>query len=277
MKICEVIDVIKSQHPPLSRQDTVDVVKYGDAEKECTGVVITCYATSDVIRKAAQLGANLIVVHEPIFFNDRDEVDWLKGDPIYAAKCALLDETGVVVWRDHDHIHGGRPMKEGKPYMDGIFYGIMQELAWEKYLHKYPNMPLIYHIPETTGRELAQMFIEKLNLNGIRIVGDPDTKVKKVFICEHVNGRQMDFELMQITNSEEIDALIPLEVVDWSLSEYVRDSEQLGRPRVMLEMGHFNFEELGMKHMARWLPELLGGEIPVHYVQSGDGFGYIIR
>lgn len=176
----------------------------------------------------------------------------LESNPVYAAKCALLDETGVVVWRDHDHIHGGCPMKEGKPYMDGIFYGIMQELGWEKYLHKYPNMPLIYHIPETTGRELARMSIEKLHLNGMRIVGDPDTEVKNVFICEHVNGRPMDYELMQITNSEDIDALIPLEVVDWYVSEYVRDGVQLGRPRVMLEMGHFNFEELGMRYMTRW-------------------------
>ena len=202
-------------------------------------------------------------------------MDWLKGDPVYKAKTALLDETGVVIWRDHDHIHGGRPMKGGKPYMDGIFYGIMQELGWESYLHKYDNMPLIYHIPETTGRELAAMFQKKLNLNGVRVVGDPDTVVRNVFICEHVNGRDMDQELIDITRDEEIDALIPLEIVDWTLSEYVRDSCQLGRPRVLLEMGHFNFEELGMRYMTEWIPEIVGPDVPVHYIQSGDGFQYL--
>lgn len=275
MKISEVIREIIARHPPLERPDSVDVVKYGDPEKECTGVAVTCYATSDVIRKAAELGVNLVVVHEPTFFNDRDHVDWLKGDPVYKAKTALLDETGVVIWRDHDHIHGGRPMKGGKPYMDGIFYGIMQELGWENYLHKYDNMPLIYHIPETTGRELAAMFQKKLNLNGVRVVGDPDTVVRNVFICEHVNGRDMDQELIDITRDEEIDALIPLEIVDWTLSEYVRDSCQLGRPRVLLEMGHFNFEELGMRYMTEWIPEIVGPDVPVHYIQSGDGFQYL--
>ena len=275
MKIREVIETIVENHPPLSRPDTVDVVKFGDPEKECTGVGITCFASSDTIRRAAELGVNLLVVHEPLFFNDRDNTDWLGNDPVFKAKKKLLDETGIVIWRDHDHIHGGRPMKEGKPYMDGIFYGIMQELGWSEYLYKYPNMPLIYHIPETTGRELGNMLVKKLNLNGMRIVGDLDTKVRNVFICEHVMGREMDYELMQITESEEIDALIPLEIVDWSLSEYVRDSCQLGRPRILLEMGHFNFEELGMKYITRWLPEKLGGTIPVYYIQSGDGFGYV--
>lgn len=275
MKISEVISCVKSNHPPLSRPDTVDVVKFGDEEKECTGVAITCFASADVIRQAAALGTNLVIVHEPIFYNDRDHVDWLAGNEIYREKVRLLEETGIVVWRDHDHIHGGRPMKEGKPYMDGIFYGLMQELGWESYLHKYENMPLIYHIPETTGRGLAEFFCKTLNLSGLRVVGDINTKVKNVFFCEHINGHgEMDNEIISLCESEEIDALIPLEIVDWTLSSYVRDSVQLGRPRVMLEMGHFNFEELGMKYMTRWLPEKLGGNIPVHYIQSGDSFSY---
>ena len=274
MKISEVIDQIIARHPPV-RPDTVDVVKYGDPDKECTGVAVTCYASVPVIRQCARLGVNLLIVHEPTFYSDRDETDYLADDPIYKAKTALLDETGLVIFRDHDRIHGGPPMKEGKPHMDGMFYGIMQELGWEPYLHKYPNMPLIYHIPETTGQGLAAMFMEKMSLNGMRVVGDPDTVVRNVFICEHVFGDDRDRELIQITEAEDIDALISLEVVDWTLSEYVRDSAALGRPRVLLEMGHFNFEELGMGHMTSWLPEIVGPDIPVHFLPSGDSFQYI--
>lgn len=35
------------------------------------------------------------------------------------------------------------------------------------------------------------------------------------------------------------------------------------------KMTFFNFEEIGMKDMLRYLPELVG-QIPVYYVQSGD-------
>ncbi len=43
---------------------TNDMVHYGNPDKECTGIVVTCFAAVDVICKAAELGANLIIVHE---------------------------------------------------------------------------------------------------------------------------------------------------------------------------------------------------------------------
>jgi hypothetical protein len=201
----------------------------------------------------------------------------LDGAAAFTAKKQLLNETGVVIWRNHDRIHGGSPDRYKRPYMDGIFYGVMKELGWENHAVRFHNKPLIFRIPETTGLRLAQELMEKMNLNGIRVEGDPDCKVRKVFFCEHVRGWNVDFETIHLIESEDIDAIIPLETVDWTVSLYVRDSVQLGRPRVMLEAGHFNFEELGMKHMLTWLPKLLGGTVPVHYVQSGDGFMYLKR
>ena len=276
MKISEIIEHLIARHPPAAA-DTVDVVKYGDAAKECTGVAVTCYASVPVIRECARLGVNLLIVHEPTFYNGQDDVAWLADDPIFKAKTALLDETGIVIFRDHDRIHGGPPMDYGQQHMDGIFYGLMRELGWDDYLHLYPNKPLIYHIPETTGRALAAALMEKLNLSGVRVVGDADTVVRNVFFCEHVWGDERDRKLIEITEAEDIDAIIPLEIVDWTLSEYVRDSAALGRPRVLLEMGHFNFEELGMKHMTRWLPEIVGADTPVYFLPSGDSFQYITR
>jgi putative NIF3 family GTP cyclohydrolase 1 type 2 len=274
MRIREIIDRIIAFHPPISRPDSVDVVKYGDPDKECTGLVITCFASADVIRKTAALGANFIIVHEPTFYSDRDETDWLKGNRIFQEKKRLLDETGVVIWRDHDHIHGGKPGKN-RPYMDGIFYGIMQELGWEPYHVNYPNMPLIYRLPPRTVKELARELIDKLHLNGMRVIGEMDAKVSTVFICEHIFGNNRDYEIVAQADADNIDVLIPLEIVDWTLSEYVRDSIQLGRPRAILNMGHYNLEEIGMKYMTKWLPEEIGSDIPIHYVQSGDGFQYI--
>lgn len=276
MKISEVIGKIAAYHPPLQREQTTDVIKYGDPDKECTGIVITCYASPDVIREATRLGANFIIVHEPVFYNHEDETDWLADSKIFQAKKKLLDDAGIVIWRDHDRIHGGRPMKQGKPYMDGIFYGIMHELGWEEYLVDYPNMPLMYKLPETTAQTLGQELKSKLNLNGIRIIGDKNAKVSKVYICEHIGGNDRDaHEKVLQTEFEDIDALIPLEIIDWTLCAFVRDACQLGYPKVMYNIGHFNFEEIGMKYITRWLPDLVGGT-PVHYVQSGDSFSFII-
>ena len=40
-------------------------------------------------------------------------------------------------------------------------------------------------------------------------------------------------------------------------------------------MGHFNFEELGMKYMKDWLSELVDGRVNVEYVPSRDIFSYV--
>ena len=45
--------------------------------------------------------------------------------------------------------------------------------------------------------------------------------------------------------------LIPFEICDYALTQYVIDAAAQGRNKVLLEIGHFNCEELGMKATAR--------------------------
>ena len=278
MKIYEAILKITGFHPPIDERFTCDVVKYGDPNQECRGVVVTAYASIKVIKEAIRLGANLIVVHEPIFYKHEDTRDWLAGNSIYEEKTRLLDQGGIVVWRDHDHIHGGPPVPNPE-YTDYIFYGIMKTLGWEDYLIGNPRKPLLYEIPETTLAKLADEIIAKLHLNGARIIGDLSQKVKRVFICEHVNGANFaghdnDSDAIAFAEKEGYDVMLPLEIIDWTLSEYVRDAVELGKSKALIEIGHFNLEEAGMAYMQAWLPEVLGNEIPVAYVQSGDAFLY---
>jgi putative NIF3 family GTP cyclohydrolase 1 type 2 len=275
MKILEIIDKLKAYHPPVTDPETSDTVKYGNPDKECTGIAVTCFASADVIRKTAELGANLIICHEPTFYSHPDKTEWLKDNKVYQAKTKLLDETGIVIWRDHDCIHGS-PYKCVGEHTDMIYFGIMKALGWEPYMLNYPNKPLLYKLPETTVHELSRELIAKLHLNGMRVIGDTDARVSTVFICEHVFGDESDNGVIKQVEEENIDVIIPLELIEWNVSEYVRDSAQLGIPKAILNIGHFNFEEAGMKYMAEWLPGVIGGNIPVHYVQSGDGFRYIV-
>lgn len=280
MKISDVIKKISNYHPPIDETHTTDVVKFGDPEQECTGIVTTVFASVDVIRKAAELGANLIICHEPLFFSDADDTEWLRGNSVYEEKAALLERLQIVVWRDHDRIHGGSPQRI-RDYMDMVFYGIMQELGWEQYCIGFDKKPLLYEIPRTTVRELAQELTAKLGLTGARIVGDIDAEVTKVFFCEHITGakwggRQPDCEAIREIEEGNYEVMIPFEIIDWTLSEYVRDAAQLGKKKAIIEMGHFNVEEIAMKHMEKWLPGVLGGQVNVQFVQSGDSFQYFL-
>ncbi|MCD7832800.1 MAG: Nif3-like dinuclear metal center hexameric protein [Lachnospiraceae bacterium] len=281
MKIKEIIQKLEAFHPALEHPFTCDVVKIGDADAECSGIILTCFASMEVIRQAIQEKANLIICHEPLFYSHEDTTDWLAGDPVYEEKRKLLEENGIVVYRDHDHIHGGH----GGQNIDGIFYGIMNELGWKEYVVGDTKKPLLYEIPQTTVPELADFLMEKLNISGIRVVGSRDTQVRRVFFCEHVQGARPfgnrteipDNETMKRVRREQVDVLIPFEIIDWTLSAYVRDSCAAGMPKTILEMGHFNVEELGMRYMLQYLPQVIGDSVPMKYVQSGDSFSYITK
>ena len=277
MKISEVISALHEWHQPFQKKDTRDTVKWGDPDQECTGIVITVCATVDVIRKAAELKANLIISHESIFYGDEFALEDFGDDLILKEKQARLDSTGIVVWRDHDHMHGsGKPWVPERLQPDYIYYGIMKELGWDEYVFgDDPLKPTWYRIPETTVEELAQLFLEKFGLTGLRYVGDPEAKVSTVYVCEHVTGQGNMMEKFQ--GGAKADVMIPLEINDWTLAAYVRDAAMLGHPKAILEMGHFNTEELGMKYMLQWLPEAVGSDLPIHFVPAGDHFGYILK
>ena len=129
MKIQSVIDTIIAAVPGAPQPDSVDVFKCGDPSHEATGIVTTFLATDAVIEKAIALGANLIIAHEPVFYNHIDNVAWLQDDPIYLAKRRLLDEHGIAVWRFHDYWHLHQP--------DGIITGLLRDLGWLMTISSY--------------------------------------------------------------------------------------------------------------------------------------------
>lgn len=277
MKIQEVIDRICKWHEPfVDREGGRDRVLCGDPEQECTGIAVTVCATYEVIQKAASQGANFIITHESIFFGSRIDQDGLEENEVYQSKRKLIEDSGIVIWRDHDRMHGnGRPFYPERKRNDYIFYGICKELGWDDYVADDPMKPLLYHIPETTAAELSELFMDKFGLKGLRIVGNRDAKIKTVWFAEHVQGGKNDGE--KVAQGLQADAIIPFEICDFTLTQFVRDAAAMGQNKVMLEMGHFNCEELGMKYCLQWLPEAIGDSIPLTFIPAGDTFEYIAR
>lgn len=278
MKIYDVIEKIKKYHKGYGNIDpnnTRDKVLFGNTKQECTGIVTTCWATVNVIKKAIELNANLIICHEALFWNHGDHTDWLENtqNKTYLKKKKLLEENGIVVWRNHDYIHSGIPIGKNQ-YTDGIFYGFAKKIGWDKYINDLDE-PLLFKIPAISIKEIANLLIEKLHLNGLRILGSTDVIVKNVYICLHVMGNNK--ELITKVDGEDIDLLLPLELIDYTLSEYIRDSDMVKEKKAIISMGHFNIEEPGMEYMIEYLPDILNDKISCYYVQSGDMYQYFCK
>lgn len=265
MKIQEVIDRILSYHPALpTDQPTCDGFKSGDPQAECTGIVTSVQASVDVIRKAAALGANLIIVHEPTFYSHMDPTDWLEGDVVFEQKKALLQETGIAIWRDHDHIHAHRP--------DGIMAGVAAEMGWTEYIEEDRGFRSNFLLPQTTPRAIAEALKEKLGLNAVRVIGNLDAPVSKVAMVGHIIGEER--AVTSRIREENIDVAIALEALDWTTNSYIRDAGQLGMNKALILGGHINTEELGMKWAVNWIHDLVP-ELPVTFIPSTDLYQYV--
>lgn len=265
MKIQEVIDRILAYHPQLPQgQETCDGFKSGNPQTQCTGIVTSVQASIDVIRKTAEQGANLLIVHEPTFYTHMDPIDWLEGDSVYEAKKTLLDQTGIAIWRDHDHIHAHKP--------DGIMTGFAAEMGWTKYMEKDKGFRSSFLLPQTTARQIALEMKQKLGLNAVRFIGNGDLPVSRVAMVGHIIGQQE--EVTKRIRLENIDVAIALESLDWTTNSYIRDAGQLGMAKAMILGGHMNTEELGMKWAVNWIHELVP-ELPIHFIASADLYQYV--
>lgn len=269
MKIEEIKRRIEERHVKLSpERRTCDGIIWGDTRQECTGILLTCCPSAAMVKRAIELGYNMIFCHEPTFYHGWDERDWLTHNKIYEAKKALLDQHGIVIYRDHDRAHQEHP--------DMIFSGIVRKLEWEKYAVSENFFPSSkYVIPETTLRELAIYVGEKMRINGIRIMGDLDMRVRTVGLMAHFSGNEGDYVGISDIEKNDYDVIIPGEIVDWTIGEYIQDSNALGRKRGMLNVGHFNLEEPGMEMMEGWLRNVLEDQVPVTFVQSGNQYGWV--
>lgn len=274
MQIREVIQKICDFHEPYTEPPrTRDQYLAGNPDQICTGVAVTVCATMDVLRKAAEQKINLIISHEAVFCGVHGNIDEIENNDVAKEKLRYIKEHNLVIWRYHDHMHG-TPFDPERTRPDYIFYGICRELGWEAYIEDDPMKPTLYQIPAIKASDLADILIEKFNLTGLRTVGNMDCTVSRVCMAEHAMGDKID---RSMEHAMKADAFIPFEICDYTLTQYVRDAAAQGRNKVLLEMGHFNCEELGMKYAASYIQEILNNKQPVTFIQSGDVFEYIKR
>lgn len=285
MKNREIVEKILSYHPHIPNYHGCDSWKAGDPEAECTGIVTALVPTVNVIRKASALGANLLIVHEPTFYTSQDGPGWFEDFPnrVYAEKRQLLEESGIAIWRDHDHMHFHQP--------DSIFTGVLKGLGWEDRAHVDHSTGCYAHylvnLPEMTLEALCHHLMHAIGMNGLRYIGKPDMPVRTVALVGHLfpedhglkhrDGSPAEYSVQVIKVLEEqADVIIPGEVIDWTVLSYVRDAVQQGRNKAVINLGHLNWEELGMQYAAEWIGRLVDRQVNVTYVPSEDMYQFLL-
>jgi putative NIF3 family GTP cyclohydrolase 1 type 2 len=240
--------IVRIQHryaaaPPLN---TVDTIKVGDPNTPVTGIATTFLDTMDVLREAVRRGDNLIITHEPTFYNHLDDTKFFTDDPVYKDKLAFIEQHHLVVFRLHDEIHADTT--------DHILAGMYEALGWEKFPHPSgPRGQYFVTIPQTTLAELSIFLQTKLRIQTLRVEGDPKLAISHVALLPGSSGLEKQvFALRQ----PDVEVLIAGEASEWETVEYVRDAAAQGKPKALILLGHQVSEEPGMEQCAKELREL---------------------
>ena len=221
--------------------DTVDTCKAGDPDREIHRVATCLTATCDVIRAAAEWGADLLITHEPTYF---DHMDNREDDIITAKKYELLISTGMTVYRIHDSMHFGGT--------DTIGEGFLRSMKWDcdfdGELHALLRTPM-------SPLEMAEDIQNKIGLRHVRIIGARDGMVTKVGLFLGHRGN----EAWRPFRSDDVEA--------------IRDAAMLGMQKTILLLGHAGSERDGMKAMAEDIAAA-HGELDVKYFECGELYTY---
>lgn len=267
MNVREITEIILAQNGNIKIENTCDQLIEGSWENQVTGVVTTFMATVEVIRRAIEKRCNLIITHEPTYFTGAGNLDWVKEDPVYKMKTALIRNNGISIWRYHDHTHFIQP--------DLIYAGLLKDLGWKNYLENKLAFPYCYAIPYTSVIDLVNLLKKTLGMKVIRVVGDTNMECRRIgilvgFLSLGLGVEEMPAKLMR---EQQLDVIICGEITEFNLSAYVRDAAALGLKKAIIIIGHERSESPGMKDIAGWLQPLLKG-IPVHYIETGEPFRY---
>ncbi|PYU66456.1 MAG: hypothetical protein DMG49_22230 [Acidobacteria bacterium] len=257
----EVIAQIQRRVGVPWQAETVDTFKAGNPDSSVTGIAVTMMATMEVLERAAASGQNLIITHEPTFYNHLDKLDELEkkeNDPVLAEKLDFIARHNLVIWRFHDHWHMRSP--------DGIEEGMAHALGWEK--HRVRDIPYLFEIPDTTLETLASDLKKKLGIHVLRIVGDPQSKVKKVAFLPGASGLRKETRALEM---KDVEVLVTGEPREWETVEYVADAVTEGRRKALIILSHIPSEQAGMEECARWLKTFIS-EVPVEFVPAKDPF-----
>ena len=239
-------------------QETVDTFKTGNPDDAVTGIAVCMFADMETLRKAVASNCNLIIVHEPTFYNHLDKTDFLKIDPVYDKKITYINEHKLIIFRFHDHWHRTVP--------DGIYVGMVDKLGWKA--NQIDSSMMYFKFKDQTVEEFAQKLQEKLKGSQLRIVGDPHMHIANVALSVGAPGSQNHLNFLEDGFPE---LLVAGEASEWETYEYVLDASMMGMKTAAIFTGHIASEEAGMEYCAKWMKTFVH-DIPITYLENGPSY-----
>jgi putative NIF3 family GTP cyclohydrolase 1 type 2 len=257
----QIITQLQQNLNCIWNDETVDTFKTGNADDVVTGIAVSMFADMETLRKAVARNCNLIIVHEPTFYNHLDKTEQLKDNPVYQKKLEYIQQHKLIIFRFHDHWH--------KTVPDGIYAGMVDKLGWKA--NQVDQSMLFFKFDEQTVGGFAQKLQAKLKGSQLRVVGDPLMRFTNVALAVGAPGSQSHINLL---SGDFTELLVAGEAPEWETYQYVLDASMLGMKKAAIFTGHIPSEEAGMEYCATWMKTFIK-DTPVIFIENGPAYSPI--
>ena len=252
MKARDIREHILARAPWVDPNKTVDTFKHGDPDVEVGKVAVTWMLTMEAIEEAVRAGANLVVTHEPTFYDHFDAVGEVANDVTYRAKRRRLDRAGLTVLRIHDSWDTWPEI--------GIGDSLARTLDLKVVAQADALIKVAATAKPTTLGAFATFARKRLGMDGVGLMGSSDAKVRRVALSFGALG---GLDAMRKFLALEPDVLLAGEICNWREIRYLQD---VGCPIILAD--HATTEEPGMRALAGYLRETFG--LATHFIEVGS-------
>ena len=184
----EMLAHLIDRSPWVDPARTVDTVKFGDGDKAVETVAVCWYPSLANLRQAVQLGCDLLLTHEPTWWDHFDRPGGWRTEGPGLEKTRLLEESEMVVARLHD-------TWDNWPEI-GIRDSLAQGLGLSRFVGEDPTRwHATYEVPEQSLCDFARYIAQKvrpLGEDSVQVIGDPEMTVKRPSIGVGCGGPHED-------------------------------------------------------------------------------------
>jgi putative NIF3 family GTP cyclohydrolase 1 type 2 len=238
---------------------TVDRVIIGDPEREVRRVLVTWIASFRAVRAAVRRGCDLVMTHEPTFWAHANELETMESSPLAAAKRRFIEESGLVVLRNHDV--WDRMPAIGIPWAWARFLGLGSSpaaIGASGYQHRYDIEPVTF---EAFAQRVARC-TASLGEPWVQAVGEARRNVSRVGIG---TGCGCDIRVFQEMGCD-VSIVCDDGSCYWSGIQRAADADH-----PVIRVNHGTSEEPGMVTLADYIKENLPG-VEAEHLPHGSSF-----
>jgi putative NIF3 family GTP cyclohydrolase 1 type 2 len=262
----EIIEKIKSQPEFRWNNFLLDGWQTGNPDTPVSGIVTSFTPSVNVLKQAVVGKKNMIITQQPAYYLQTET--YLQSDPTFNYKKDFIKKNRLFLYQLKDNPKSGWADK---------FPGLANALGWDAFLLRNDfyteqvdsNGTQYFNLPESRVWEKVKDIEASLQIKGLRVIGNRQTKIKKTSLT---TGMFRLSALQKILKEPDIDLIVVAEAIEWESCEYFRDYlTWKGDQKAMILLGREATEDPACKALASWLATFIT-EVPVEWITAGEPF-----